>query len=114
MDNEDGRSFSVAGSPLANQLLRVWAEGYAAASVDRANPAPLITLHDSSSSSGAARVCGVRRREDPVDVAAMTRSMNQLEASTDNGWEYNCLLSTRHTVQVGMHALSLRTTGMHL
>lgn len=96
---------SITGSPSVNQLLRVWRKRF----VDSTPcfEAPTIAIDDSSSSTGAARVCGVRRGEDPVDVAAMLRPMNQLEASTNNGWSYNCTLSTRRTIEVSLFLFRL-------
>jgi len=90
-----GGDFSMAGSASVNRLARTWAAGYRA-SCDTA----VITIDDSTSSTGAARVCGVRRDESPVDVATLTRPMNQLEAVTVDEWRFECERSTRSTLQV--------------
>jgi hypothetical protein len=84
--------FSIAGSASVNRLVRAWAEAY---------PCPTeITVEDATSSTGAARVCGVRRDAAVVDVSSMTRPMNQLEAKTTDRWRFDCEMSTRSTVQV--------------
>ena len=87
-----GGRFSLAGSASVNRLVRAWAEAY---------PCPTeITVEDATSSTGAARVCGVRRNAAVVDVSSMTRPMNQLEAKTTDRWRFDCEMSTRSTVQV--------------
>jgi ABC-type phosphate transport system substrate-binding protein len=90
-----GGDFSIVGSASTNRLARIWEASY-----KRQCPETIISFEDATSSTGAARVCGVRRDAAAVDVASMTRGMNRLEATTKNGWKFDCQLSTRKTVQV--------------
>ena len=90
-----GSGFTIAGSTSVNRLLRAWAEAY---------PCPTeITVEDSTSATGAAQVCGVRRDAPAVDVSSTTRSLNQLEAKSTDSWRFACEMSTRSTVQVRMN-----------
>lgn len=90
-----GGSFSISGSASTNRLARKWAESY-----QRNCPGISITVQDTSSSTGVAQVCGVRRDAPAVDVATTNREMNRLEALSSNGWQHQCQFSTRKTVQV--------------
>jgi ABC-type phosphate transport system substrate-binding protein len=97
-----GGSFSIAGSASVNRLARTWAKGY----TEGCEGGDVrISIEDDSSSTGSARVCGVRRDALPVDVATMTRPMNRLEAWTEDGWRFDCERSTRSTLQVSTFAL---------
>lgn len=90
-----GDGFSISGSVAANRLARKWAQSY------QTNcPEATITIQDTTSSTGVAQVCGIRRDAPVVDVASTNRVMNRLEASSTNGWQHQCQLSTRKTVQV--------------
>jgi hypothetical protein len=96
-----GDVFSIAGSVSTNRLARIWETSYR--QQQRGGDCPeqaIAAIDDATSSTGAARVCGVRRDATAVDVAAMTRPMNRLEATTTDGWQYSCQLSVRKTVQV--------------
>lgn len=100
-----GGDFRIAGSDSANHLLRAWASAYSekCQKNNATVAAPTITIEDTTSSTGAAQVCGVRKDATVVDVSSMTRSMNQLEAKQlDNGegWQFACERSIRGTVQV--------------
>lgn len=108
-----GGGFTIAGSVSTDRLARLWAATYqqqhlqlvmSGGDCSAAEGAATIVIDDSTSSTGADRVCGVRRDASAVDVAAMSRSMNRLEATTTNGWKFNCQLSVRKTVQVSIIA----------
>ena len=91
-----GGDFSMAGAASVNRLAKTWLLGYRAS----CDGAMEISIDDSTSSTGAARVCGVRRDASPVDVATLTRPMNRLEAATVDEWRFDCERSTRSTLQV--------------
>jgi hypothetical protein len=96
-----GGVFSIAGSVSTNRLARIWEASYRLQQRGGDCPEQAITaIDDATSSTGAARVCGVRRDASAVDVATMTRPMNRVEATTTNGWKYSCQLSVRKTIQV--------------
>jgi hypothetical protein len=95
-----GGVFSIAGSVSTNRLARIWETSYRQQQGGDCPEQAIAAIDDATSSTGAARVCGVRRDASAVDVAAMTRRMNRLEAITTNGWKYSCQLSVRKTVQV--------------
>jgi hypothetical protein len=96
-----GGVFSIAGSVSTNRLARIWEASYRQLQQGGdCTEQAIATIDDATSSTGVARVCGVRRDASAVDVAAMTRRMNRLEAITTNGWKYSCQLSVRNTVQV--------------
>ena len=54
-------------------------------------PFPDIGIEAESSADGAARVCGNWSGSDPVHIAGMTRKMNNGEATSDDGWQYECI-----------------------
>lgn len=95
-----GGDLVVAGASSANRLVRTWLLGY-----NTLCPTARVTIDDSSSSTGAARVCGVRRKATAVDIGSMRRPMNRLEASSNDGWRFQCERSTRSTIQVSTMCL---------
>ena len=84
------------------RLADAWKTGYLAEKCggEGKNSQTAITIDSGGSSTGAARVCGTRASELPVDVGGMTRSFNDQEVSTEDGWRFTCNRSTRSAIQV--------------
>ena len=59
-----------------------------------------IIIEGGGSSKGASQLCGTSTSSDPVDISGMTRPFNSGEATTTDGWFYECERSTREVIQV--------------
>ena len=86
---------SIAGASSIQQLTEAWKGAFEETCQDVD-----ITIEGGGSSDGAARVCGTRANAAAVDIGAMSRDFNPVEASTENGWTYDCERSPRSVIQV--------------
>jgi ABC-type phosphate transport system substrate-binding protein len=96
--NNNGNSeIHIAGSGALERLVGAWMQGFEKPEV--CSNSITIMVEAGGSSSGAARVCGTSTKS-PVDVGGMSRLFNSGEASTENGWKYECERSPRNAIQV--------------
>lgn len=86
--------FTIAGASTVARLANAWMEAYAAF-CDITNQ---IVVEAGGSTSGGARLCGTK--ETPVDIGGMSRPFNTGEASTEDGWNFDCERSLRSVIQV--------------
>jgi ABC-type phosphate transport system substrate-binding protein len=96
-DNNGNSEIQIAGSGSLERLAGAWMQGF-----EKPDVFPnsiTIMVEAGGSSSGAARVCGTSTKS-PVDVGGMSRLFNSGEASTENGWNYECERSPRSAIQV--------------
>lgn len=87
---------SMAGSDSFQRLAEAWKTAY----ITHHCPDAEIIVEGGGSSVGAARVCGTRSGTEPVDIAGMARPFDEVEATTENQWQYSCQRSPRKVLQV--------------
>ncbi|CAB9522085.1 phosphate binding protein [Seminavis robusta] len=92
-------SISVAGASAVERLATAWVDAYTETCGDVIDP-PNVVIEAGGSSDGASRACGTSLSSDPIDIGGMTRPLTSGEATTENGFEFDCARSTRRLLQV--------------
>ena len=89
---------TIAGSSTVEPIARLWAAAYSTACGNT------VTVEGGGSSSGARRVCAdTSRGESAVDIGGTSRQWKTSEATTSDGYTYNCVApgdTTRSAIQV--------------
>lgn len=80
----------MAGLTAANKLVEAWQKEYTSEHCSDFN----ITFEPNSWDGASARVCGSSLIYDAVDLAGMSGSFFASQASTIDGWSYQCKRST--------------------
>lgn len=75
----------MAGAEGALAVMETWKEAFASDC-----PHMDIILENGDYPSGAARVCDVHMLYPPVDIGGMSGPFFDPQASTTDGWNYNC------------------------
>ena len=91
---------SMAGVEAGIRLVNAWKKSYQ----ENYCPEFDITFETDTWSSGAARVCASSLIDRPVDISSMTGSFFRPQASTTDGWSFECKKSEmdRETVLVSL------------
>lgn len=94
---QEPSSFKIAGTRCGQSLTRAWREAYLANTT-----CPLdIDIEGYGWGPGAAQVCGIHPIYRNVDIAGMAGPFFGPQASTDNGWSFDCKFqSERQTILV--------------
>ena len=98
---------AIAGSSTVEPVARLWAAAYSTACGNT------VTVEGGGSSSGARRVCANSSRgESAVDIGDMSRQWKTTEATTTDGYTYNCVAgdTTRSAIQVDVAIDGLSVT----
>ncbi len=82
-------TLSMAGLQSGNRLLGAWQKVYSS----KYCPGFNITFESNSWDSAAARVCDSSLIDNPVDIASMGGSFFQPQATTSDGWTFQCMRS---------------------
>ena len=94
-------SFSIVAAPSLAPLVTAWVNQYNIQEcVSQSASRAAITVETGGSSDSIARACGTLSGSTTVDIAGMTRLPFPGEASTGNGWYYECQRSTRDVINV--------------
>ena len=88
---------SIAGSSTVFPVANLWAEAY-----QKYCNGVAITVEGGGSGAGAGRVCANSEKGTPVDIGDMSRGWKSSEASTDDGFTYDCLKgdTSRSAIQI--------------
>jgi hypothetical protein len=90
----------IGGSSDEQPLVKKWIEGYKSWCSDTHL---ILEEVPCSSSCGARRVCSVGQTdygETPLDVGTLSRPWRELEATSNNGFLYQCAESDREIVSI--------------
>lgn len=91
-------TLTIAGTVAGNRLLDAWQQVYST----RHCPGFNVTFETNSWDSGAARVCGSSLLYNPVDMASMSGTFFLPQATTSDGWSFQC-----HQSKLGRETLLL-------
>lgn len=97
--SEPGSLISIVAAPSLAKLLGAWAEQYTDLCPDVS-----IEVEVGGSATSVARACGTAQGSTSADIAGMTRLPFPGEATTEDGWNYDCERSTRNLIGVSQPA----------
>lgn len=79
-------TLAMAGTGAGNELADAWQKVYSTKHCPGFN----VTFQTNSWDSGAARVCGSSLLYNPVDLASMSGTFFLPQATTSDGWSFEC------------------------
>lgn len=82
----EGASLTMAGLDAGNRLVDAWQKVYRS----KYCPGFNVTFESNTWDSSAARVCGSSLIYNAVDIASMAGSFFQPQATTTDGWSFQC------------------------
>lgn len=93
-----GSQVLIAGSSTVFPVAQIWSEVY------QVHCDTTFVVEGGGSSTGAGRVCGNLDRGEPVEIGDMSREWKDSEASTSNGYVYQCIKGdpTRSVIQLAV------------
>lgn len=103
-------SITMAGSSSVKPIAELWSLIY-----DTACTIDHISIEGGGNAVGVGRICGNRNRGAPVDVGGMSRSFHITEATSKNGYDYQCRapgddLRSVIQIEVAVDAISVATS----
>lgn len=100
---------TVAGAKTVLRQVDAWKGGYSELCPDF-----VVDLQGGGYPVGAARVCDSHPLYDAVDVAAMMDSFFNPQATTVDGWNFDCNRSTRKAIMVSLIGTNGRCCTWHV
>ena len=91
----------IAGTKSIQALTKAWKDPYLNQRTDDCELG--IEIEGYGSNTAAARVCAIHPIYEDVEIAGMQRPFFQPQASTKNGWSFDCKFSSeRNTILVSV------------
>ena len=88
-------SITMAGAEGGRRVVEAWREAYKPQCPDVE-----VTTDSGGYAAGAARVCDNHLLYSGVDIAGMSGPFFNPQATTENGWQYECKKSDRDAILV--------------